>query len=177
MREGARAATPTPPMCRRGSGGDTDGPALGLKWELRSCEGDKGVGTPSSQLCTHIWQAQIPPGTPCPAPGLPADAVSHRQPLASKPPAVPQWGHRAPGRFWSPSLPPWHQRGSAMAPSAHPSPPGAETPGKSAGSNPGKAGFCKERAVPPLSAKNRGGFASLEDGERSALPQNLPPAP
>lgn len=43
------------------------------------------MGTPSPQMCLHIWQAWPSPGSLCPALQLPVDAVSHRQLLASKP--------------------------------------------------------------------------------------------
>jgi len=44
-------------------GGGTSSPDLGLKPKTRGCERDTGVGTPSPQLCAHIWPAQPSPGT------------------------------------------------------------------------------------------------------------------
>lgn len=179
-----RAATPTPPMCGRGLGG-TGSPALGLKYELRGCEWDKGVGTPSPQLCTHIWQAQPSPHTPCPAPPqLPADAGSHRQPLAPKPclrrsEGRGLWAGFAPFLCRGQSLPRWQQRGSATAPSACPLPPCREQghQARALVATTAKPGLVLTRREPSLSSPwcgKPGSFASLEDGGRSLLPQKPP---
>lgn len=90
------------------------------------------------------------------------------------------WGrHRAPGRFCSFS-PPWAAPlASAPAPSACPLPPCRERGHRTRalGLTMAKAELVpagREPSLPPVPKKKKGGFASLEDGGRSAVPQNGP---
>lgn len=146
---------------------------------------------PSPQLCMHIWQAQPSPGTPCPALQLPADAVSHRQPLASKPCLCCSEGTGVREGFFSPYLlraapVPLAAAGLGYSSTACPLPPcqeqrcrARELAVTTAKPWPVPARQEPPAKEPPLKPwyQKQGSFARLEEGGRLLLPQNLPPAP
>lgn len=139
---------------------------MGLKHELRGCEWDKGVGTPSPSCAHTSGQPSPPPAQHCGSQQMLEAANSL---LPSKP--VPRGGHGAPGRFCCPCLP-WAAPGLGCGSKRLPfvTLPGAGTRGSSTGSNRSKA---RAGSCPPPGAENRGGFASLEDEEGLMLPPKI----